>query len=88
MTLLFTAFIASNILPNAVKFGYIYRRNGGEYVDHEHDNWPDFTLNAKVLASKLADVRHQQGRLLGRMGRGWALTCAAKPALIRSPAML
>jgi Fic family protein len=41
---------------------------------HEHDNWPDFTWDAKVLASKLADVRHQQGRLLGRMeGLGFDL---------------
>lgn len=34
---------------------------------HEYVNWPDFTWDAKVLASKLAAVRHQQGRLLGRM---------------------
>jgi Fic family protein len=41
---------------------------------HEHDNWPDFTWDAKVLASKLADARHQQGRLLGRMeGLGFDL---------------
>ncbi len=41
---------------------------------HEHDNWPDFTWDAKVLASKLAEVRHQQGRLLGRMeGLGFDL---------------
>ncbi len=41
---------------------------------HEHDKWPDFTWDARVLASKLADVRHQQGRLLGRMeGLGFDL---------------
>jgi Fic family protein len=41
---------------------------------HEHDNWPDFTWDAKALASKLADTRHQQGRLLGRMeGLGFDL---------------
>jgi Fic family protein len=34
---------------------------------HEHENWPDFTWDAKALVSKLADIRHQQGRLLGRM---------------------
>jgi Fic family protein len=34
---------------------------------HEHLNWPDFTWDAGTLASKLADVRHSQGRLLGRM---------------------
>lgn len=42
---------------------------------HEHDNWPDFTWDATVLASKLGDVRHQQGRLLGRMeGLGFNLS--------------
>lgn len=34
---------------------------------HKHQNWPNFTWDAKQLASKLADVRHRQGRLLGRM---------------------
>lgn len=34
---------------------------------HEHPNWPNFTWKAEVLASKLAEVRHSQGRLLGRM---------------------
>ena len=34
---------------------------------HEHQNWPDFTWDAKALTFKLADVRHRQGRLLGRM---------------------
>ncbi|WP_045213757.1 Fic family protein [Desulfonatronovibrio magnus] len=34
---------------------------------HEHQNWPDFTWDAKALTFKLADVRHGQGRLLGRM---------------------
>lgn len=41
---------------------------------HEHKDWPDFTWDAKALASKLADIRHQQGRLLGRMeGLGFEL---------------
>jgi Fic family protein len=34
---------------------------------HEHQNWPKFTWDAKTLASKLADIGHRQGRLLGRM---------------------
>jgi len=34
---------------------------------HEHKNWPNFTWDAEALASKLADIRHRQGRLLGRM---------------------
>lgn len=34
---------------------------------HEHHNWPNFTWDVKKLASKLANIRHRQGRLLGRM---------------------
>lgn len=41
---------------------------------HEHQNWPTFTWDAEALAFKLADVRHRQGRLLGRMeGLGFEL---------------
>ena len=41
---------------------------------HEHHNWPDFIWNTEKLASKLADIRHRQGRLLGRMeGLGFEL---------------
>jgi Fic family protein len=34
---------------------------------HEHQGWPNFVWDAETLASKLADIRHRQGRLLGRM---------------------
>ncbi|MEO0348045.1 MAG: Fic family protein [Pseudomonadota bacterium] len=34
---------------------------------HEHQNWPNFTWDEAILVSKLADIRHRQGRLLGRM---------------------
>ncbi|GER01507.1 cell division protein Fic [Iodidimonas gelatinilytica] len=41
---------------------------------HEHQDWPAFTWDAEALASKLADIRHRQGRLLGRMeGLGFEL---------------
>lgn len=41
---------------------------------HEHQNWPNLTWNAEALACKLADIRHRQGRLLGRMdGIGFEL---------------
>jgi len=41
---------------------------------YEHQNWPGFTWNADKLASKLADLRHRQGKLLGRMeGLGFEL---------------
>lgn len=34
---------------------------------HKHKNWPNFIWDAEALAFKLADIRHRQGRLLGRM---------------------
>ena len=34
---------------------------------HELTEWPKFTWNHEKLAPKLADVRHRQGRLVGRM---------------------
>ena len=41
---------------------------------HEHQDWPNFTWCTDTLASKLADIRHRQGRLLGRMeGLGFEL---------------
>jgi Fic family protein len=41
---------------------------------HEYNAWPRFVWHAEALASKLADVRHRQGRLLGRMeGLGFEL---------------
>ena len=45
---------------------------------HEHQNWPNFTWDVESLVSKLADIRHRQGRLLGRMeGLGFELKCEA-----------
>ena len=34
---------------------------------HECNDWPEFTWDQATLAKPLADVRHLQGRLLGRM---------------------
>jgi Fic family protein len=34
---------------------------------YEHQHWPNFTWDTQTLASKLADIRHRQGRLLGKM---------------------
>ncbi|CCD86688.1 conserved protein of unknown function [Bradyrhizobium sp. ORS 285] len=36
---------------------------------HERPEWPDFEWSAEKLSESLARVRHQQGRLLGRMER-------------------
>ena len=41
---------------------------------HEYQNWPNFTWNVEALVSKLADIRHRQGYLLGQMeGLGFEL---------------
>ncbi len=34
---------------------------------HERKDWPEFRWNQSVLTGRLAEVRHAQGRLLGRM---------------------
>lgn len=50
---------------------------------YEHQDWPSFTWNAEVLASKLADIRHRQGRLLGRMeGLGFKLKREASLSML------
>ncbi len=41
---------------------------------HDHKSWPNFSWDAEALASKLAGIRHRQGRLLGQMeGLGFEL---------------
>jgi Fic family protein len=41
---------------------------------YEHHTWPKFTWNTEELASKLADIRYRQGRLIGQMeGLGFEL---------------
>ncbi len=34
---------------------------------HERPEWPSFSWDSEALSMILADVRHRQGRLLGRM---------------------
>jgi len=34
---------------------------------HEQEEWPHFTWDKAAVAPKLVDIRHRQGRLLGRM---------------------
>ena len=46
---------------------------------HELADWPTLTWDAGKLSALLADVRHRQGRLLGRMeGLGFRLRSEAK----------
>jgi Fic family protein len=37
-----------------------------EYI-YQNEDWPRFRWNAETLGPRLADVRHRQGRLIGRM---------------------
>jgi Fic family protein len=45
---------------------------------HQLENWPNFTWEQEKIALKLAEVRHHQGRLLGKMeGMGFRLQAEA-----------
>lgn len=45
---------------------------------HEQDDWPGFHWDDKALSARLAEVRHRQGRLVGRMeALGFALRSEA-----------
>jgi Fic family protein len=37
-----------------------------DYI-YQNDDWPRFRCNVEALGPRLADVRHRQGRLIGRM---------------------
>jgi len=50
---------------------------------HEHPNWTNFTWNTEALVSKLADLRHRQGRLIGRLeGLGFDLKREASLSML------
>src|SRR5258708_5076379 len=51
------------MLCSAANNGY----SGGEMYIHERKEWPEFILDQRKLSGLLAEARHLQGRLLGRM---------------------
>ena len=52
---------------------------------HERTDWPNFTWDSAKLSPVLAEVRHKQGRLLGRMeGLGFQLRNEASLATLTS----
>jgi len=67
----------------AVNIGYNHRIICGDYSSnmryiHERPGWPDLTWHDGQIAQPLAQVRYQQGRLLGRMqALGFALRSEA-----------
>jgi Fic family protein len=51
----------------------VRRINRGNYI-HEWSNWPEFRWDSGRISSRLVEVRHRQGRLIGRMeGLGFQL---------------
>lgn len=52
---------------------------------HEQQDWPKFSWDVEALASRLAEIRHRQGRLLGRMeGLGFDLRREASLSTLTS----
>ncbi len=55
----------------------VRRKRAGRYI-HEQTGWPGFRWDQTRLAARLIDVRHRQGRLIGRMeGLGFQLRTEA-----------
>jgi len=53
------------------------RKRAGTYI-HERSQWPSFRWDHARIAARLVDVRHRQGRLIGRMeGLGFQLQAEA-----------
>lgn len=62
-------------LAAAVNQPHNRRKSCGDYMwIYEDQNWPNFTWNDEALVYKLAEIRHRQGHLFGRMeGLGFEL---------------
>jgi Fic family protein len=55
----------------------VRRITQGTYI-HERGGWPDFRWDHARISARLVDVRHRQGRLIGRMeGLGFQLRAEA-----------
>jgi len=53
------------------------RIKGGAYI-HERSQWPSFCWDSERISPRLVEVRHRQGRLIGRMeGLGFQLRTEA-----------
>ncbi|HEV2275486.1 MAG TPA: DUF4172 domain-containing protein, partial [Acidobacteriaceae bacterium] len=53
------------------------RKKAHAYI-HERADWPRFRWDRERIAARLFDVRHRQGRLIGRMeGLGFQLRTEA-----------
>lgn len=55
----------------------VRRIKRGTYI-HKHPEWPAFTWDSERISQRLVEVRHRQGRLIGRMeGLGFQLRTEA-----------
>ena len=62
------------MLALAVNIGYNAAKGAVNMWIYQHRDWPNFNWDVAKLTIPLADVRHRQGRLLGRMeGLGYEL---------------
>lgn len=55
------------IICFAVNIAYNYRIFAEIVHIHQLKGWPDFTWNTEALLTRLGEVRHRQGRILGLM---------------------
>lgn len=61
-----------------LEFAALPSQNGGVPFIYEHPDWPNLRWNDARLLPLLAEIRHRQGRLLGRMeGLGFHLRAEA-----------
>lgn len=51
----------------ANNYAYIYRIIAENMYIHQLKGWPDFTWNTDAILTRLGEVRHRQGRILGLM---------------------
>jgi Fic family protein len=54
-------------VPYAANNDYIHRINAANMYIYELNGWPEFTWDYEKLATKLAEVRYRQGKILGQM---------------------
>ncbi|SEV99733.1 Fic family protein [Chitinophaga sp. YR573] len=54
-------------VPYAANNDYIHRINAANMYIYELNRWPEFTWDYEKLATKLAEVRYRQGKILGQM---------------------
>ncbi|WP_245586878.1 Fic family protein [Sediminibacterium salmoneum] len=65
--LCFVRIFAAKMPVNAENKPYIHRINAANMYIHQHKDWPKFTWDNEKLTGLLAEIRHRQGKVLGKM---------------------